>query len=159
MYRARQFRQALRERPNKNSEEFVSAHLDDRTLALFHAMSLRDQAHSVATAQRLPTTVAADPNVLEAALLHDVGKGRQTAVQRAVYVLLAAVDPAALDRLARRGEGIRGALYRSLHHPALGSDMAERAGCARRVCDLIALHHREPADEDCRALQQADDVA
>jgi putative nucleotidyltransferase with HDIG domain len=159
IYRSRQFRQALRERRSPIADEFVSEHLDGAGRALFCTMSRRDQAHSIATAARLSVEAPGDPELLQAALLHDVGKGQQTTMDRVAYVLLAAIDQGALKRLARDGGGVRGALHRSLHHPALGAAMAAQIGCSQRVCQLIARHHRAPADDASLALQWADEVA
>jgi putative nucleotidyltransferase with HDIG domain len=138
---------------------FLVGHLDTRGQALFRTMSPRDQAHSMATARRLIFDAECDPDLVQAALLHDVGKGRQTLLQRVTFVLLSAMSADQLGMLARSGAGTRGALYRSLHHADLGAGMAARAGCSRRVCDLIARHHQPPADDASRALQWADEVA
>jgi putative nucleotidyltransferase with HDIG domain len=159
LYRTRQVAQSLHERRTPVSDEFLAVHLDARGQALFRTMSPRDQAHSMATAQRLLPHAGCDPDLVQAALLHDVGKGPQTLMQRIAFVLLLATRADWLDLLTRNGAGTRGALYRSLHHSDLGAEMAGRIGCSRRVCELIAKHHQPPADDASRALQRADEVA
>jgi putative nucleotidyltransferase with HDIG domain len=132
--------------------------LTAQQLALFHTMSHRDRVHSAATAALLARQQGVTSPLLTAALLHDCGKGKQAILQRVLYVVLAATSPALVARLAKRGGGTRGALYRSLHHPALGATLAARAGCSEHVCRLIAAHH-QPKDGESDALRQADEVA
>ena len=88
-----------------------------------------------------------------------MGKGEQALWHRVTYVLLAALSPALLERLACPGEGLRGALWRSLSHPELGATLARSLGCSSGVCELIEKHHCASEDVRQLALQWADEVA
>ena len=158
-YRFLQGARALNQRPDARSEALARRHLGAAGLELFHALSPRDQFHSARTASILIATGVNDPELLQAALLHDVGKGRQAVWQRAVYVLLAAASPSLLGRVARPGSGWRGALDRSLHHGTLGARLVQAAGYSARVADLVERHHDSPADSWQAALQEADERA
>jgi putative nucleotidyltransferase with HDIG domain len=158
-YRLAQGLRALRERPTPESDRLVSRLLDGEGMALFTALSPRDQFHSARTASILMASGVEDPVLLKAALLHDVGKGRQVLWQRAVYVLLSACAPRLLRRLACAGGGWRGALDRSLRHASLGAEAARHAGYPTRIVELIAHHHDTPSGTDLAALQAADERA
>lgn len=159
-YRVRQLGRAVRERHEPIPHELVTTYLDGRAQELFYSMAPRDQAHSAKTAALIERseTDCAGAELIVAALLHDTGKGRQQIWQRVTYVLLRALPAGALSRLARPGDGTRGAFYRSLRHPQLGADLARTAGCSARVCSLIAEHHGPSREPALRLLQWADDV-
>ncbi len=158
-YRARQLWNAIREQRQPIDHDFVAAHLCSAGLALFYAMSTRDQAHSLNTAALVARSDCAKPDLIAAALLHDAAKGRQRIWERVLYVALDEALPGLLQSLARPGAGTRGALYRSIHHAAVGAELARAVGLPARVCDLIAYHHEPVADAEQRLLQWADAVA
>ncbi|MGI8554527.1 MAG: HD domain-containing protein [Dehalococcoidia bacterium] len=158
-YRTLQFGRALFERQNCELEALARAYLDGPGLALFHSLTPRDQRHSAQTASHLLRAGCVDGELLVAALLHDVGKGDQRLWQRVAYVLLAAGSAPLLAWTASSRTGWRGAFWRSLHHPDLGSEAAGQAGYSERVAQLIAQHHCSSNDPDLVALQSADERA
>lgn len=158
-YRVLQGLRAFWERPDAQTRQLARSYLSEEGLQLFESLSPRDQFHSARTASILITKGVSDPELLQSALLHDVGKGRQSLWQRAAYVLLAWISPALLKRVARPGAGWRGALDRSRRHAVLGAQLAAAAGYSRRVVCLVARHHDKPAAEDEAALQSADERA
>jgi len=118
--------------------------------ALFDSMCRRDQRHCLDVYQALRRQGCRDEELLKAALLHDIGKGRSAGAQvrlwhRVGYVLLAALAPGLLERLAHNG-GL-GALH---HHAERGALLAAEAGAPQAVVALIR-HHED------RWLQTADD--
>jgi putative nucleotidyltransferase with HDIG domain len=159
LYRASQFHKALGEGRSSASNEFIQSHLDARGAALFRQMTTRDQAHAAKTAAFVSARTDTAEDLVVAALLHDIGKGRQSIRQRVLYVVLASLSPGLLARLARPGAGTRGALYRSLNHPSIGAGLAAAAGCSTRICDLIAAHHEPPGSPELVLLRWADEVA
>jgi hypothetical protein len=90
---------------------------------------------------------ARDPDLIVAALLHDLGKvdpggaGRVRLPHRVAKVLLGRLWPGAWDRLSeRRRSGPALGCYLLQHHPALGADWAARLDCTPRTRALIAAH-------------------
>jgi predicted HD phosphohydrolase len=97
-------------------------------------------------------------DLLAAALLHDVGKGRLHVVDRVAFVLLGRLSGRLRARLgAPEGMRFRQALWRLEHHPRLGRELL--ADVSRpRVTDLVAAHLASGAgdDEELRWLMAAD---
>lgn len=78
-------------------------YLNQEQQALFLAMSRSDQRHSLAVFQRLRSANMSDPALLQAALLHDIGKAAADVRlwHRVIVVLARACFPKLLDRLAQ----------------------------------------------------------
>lgn len=160
-YRSRQVFTALRPRVDPLRRADALSLLREPEQRLFSTMTLRDQQHCLDVYARLRLQGHDDTDLLAAALLHDVGKGRISVWHRVAYVLLAAAAPGLLRRLAAPGDGLgwRQALYRCRHHPQLGAKLAREAGASGDVVALIGEQQLAALDGRLRALQAADDVA
>ena len=158
-YRTRQFLRALGERPNRETSALVDRYLGEAGSALFLTLSPRDRRHSARTAALLLDAGIRDHELIQAALLHDIGKGRQALWERIAFVLIVAANPPLLDRIARPGSGWRGALERARRHSSLGAQCARAAGYSERVAQLIDGHHDEQPTNELAMLQQADERA
>jgi putative nucleotidyltransferase with HDIG domain len=124
-----------------------------------------DRAHHLCVYHTLFAAGQRDPDLLRAALLHDVGKadehGHVRAVHRAASVVLRRLAPAALRWLtARDRRGPLHGLYLARQHAALGAALARAAGVSERCCALIAHHEDEQALDDpaLAALVAADEA-
>ena len=84
--RIRQFREASLQ-PSAQDLQLVHEILSEPTLSLFLEQHPRDQRHGARTAQWLITNGQKNPELLAAALLHDIGKGKQRPRDRVVHVL------------------------------------------------------------------------
>ncbi len=116
--------------------------------ALFATMSRGDQRHSLDVHAALAATGCDDPDLLAAALLHDVGKGggRVHFVMRPTIVLLRAGAPGLLAWLAGPGATAPVPRWRrpfrdAWHHAELGALLAAHSGLTPRVVELIRTHH------------------
>jgi len=92
-------------------------------------------------------------------LLHDVAKGpRMRLWHRVTGVMLEAVAPAALARLASADQGSwRHPFHLYLYHATLSADAAQAAGCSQRTAALIR-GSTEPDDAAvAAALRRADE--
>jgi hypothetical protein len=121
--------------------------LSPAQLAAFRRMTPADQRHAVRVARAILAEGACDPDLLVAALLHDIGKvdpagrGRVRLPHRVAKVLLGRLAPGLLRRLGTtRRRGPAHGLYLLADHPAIGAAWAARLGVSPRACALIAAH-------------------
>ena len=161
--RVRQGLRALRPRLPADRDAIVAATLTPAQGSAFRALSTTDQAHLCRAYRALRAKAVADPELLAATLLHDLGKasreGRVRLPDRVARVILASVAPGLLRRLARvPAPGWRRGLALAVHHPALGAERAAAVGCSPRVRWLIAHHEDRSAmsDPDLALLALAD---
>ena len=146
-YRAGQFFDALSPRVPARDRALAAAALSPAQLAAFHRMAATDQRHAARVLRLVLVEGARDPDLVVAALLHDLGKvdaggaGRVRLPHRVAKVLLERAWPAAWRRLsARPRPGPALGCYLLRHHPALGASWAARLGCSPRARALIAAH-------------------
>jgi hypothetical protein len=173
-YRVRQFVRAATARIQPEERAAVEALLPPAALQLFDRMPRDAQRHSINVMQALQSAGMTDPELLTAALLHDVGKvaADEAGVRinmwlRGPLVLAETFAPQRLARTASDNvhDGWRFALHVHLDHPAIGAAWLAEAGLSPLTCRLVARHqdkHFEVADpsvaEMLAALQWADSI-
>jgi hypothetical protein len=166
-YRLGQFRRHLGSRVAE--AELREAHriLTPAQMKLFLQMSAGEQAHSLAVLRRLEAQGEREPDLLSAALLHDVGKALRPLRlwERAWIVLVGrflgkSTATGALENLPWWQKPLRVASQ----HPAWGAEMALAAGSSERAASLIRRHQEKgslnlQSEEDVllRKLQAVDD--
>ncbi len=102
-YRVGQFLRALAARVSEEEVEQAIRILTPEARALFRCQAVQDQRHALVVYHALRQAGHTNPQLLAAALLHDVGKAaaRLPAWQRAVIVLLEHFAPCLLARLSQ----------------------------------------------------------
>jgi hypothetical protein len=162
VHRTRQFWNALPGLSRWVESETLLLHLIPAQVVLFRRMRPSDQAHAWQLLERLIAAGQTNPDLLTAALLHDVGK---------ILVPLSLPDRVIIvvgkrffrQRAMRWSEGTPNRFRRLFivaeHHPEWGADLAGQAGASSRSVDLIRHHQDPPALDDTllAALQAADD--
>jgi len=139
----RRFLCALKARVDPAERQVITDKLTPAQQRLFWAMMVEDQRHSLDVFYALQRRGCQDRDLLLAALLHDVGKGQVRLWQRVLYVLLRAGPSGLLRRLARpNGAGWRRALASINEHGRGGAALAQEAGAAPAVVELIRNHQR-----------------
>ena len=163
IYRVCQFFSALRAGDlGADDLEFVRNQLSLAQQHLFLQMPASDQQHAVAVAQTLLRQGWSDSELIQAALLHDVGKakGGLGLPYRVSIVLLQTFMPSVLVKLSTEGQGWRRPYYVHQHHPEIGARLAADAGSSPRVVELISKHQvsvlGQERNEWLMALKAAD---
>jgi hypothetical protein len=148
VYRVRQFIRAARAllRPPDIGEEWLARWLPARAVDLFWAVPRYDQQHALRVLRTLQEQGHSNPDLMAAALLHDVGKtvprsGSLRLWHRVIVVLMRAVEPHVVWRIGNNAtKGWRRPFYVQQHHAAIGAQLAREAGCSARTAELISLH-------------------
>ena len=154
--RVRQFREAGRG-PDAGDLLLAEQRLEPVLLQLFMAQEPRDMSHAARTARWLMERGHDERELLQAALLHDIGKGHQRRRDRVAYVVSGWLRAEGLLASEQSRFRLRRAVSRSRKHSATGAVALERAGAPARVVELTRFHH-EPKSRDAmlKALSEAD---
>lgn len=166
-YRLRQLRANLVAGPlSEPARQEVAEVLTAAELALFGRFSFADQWHSYRVLRCLRDAGYNHPDLLAAALLHDIGKVRcpLSIWDRTVIVVAGALFPGRVERWGQGPlESWRRPFVARLLHPEWGAQMAEDVGSRPAVVDIIRRHQakltsvQNEADQLLASLQWADD--
>jgi hypothetical protein len=166
-YRSRQFWKALfGRRKNLTSESFLH-YLTPSQQQLFRRMQPSEQVHAFQLLKSLETAGQVQPDLLAAALLHDVGKILYplSIFDRVIIVLGKRLFPHGIQRWAEgTPKGLRLPFVVAEHHAEWGAELAAQAGANSLIVELIRRHQEHhlpiPAAQSERllaVLQAADD--
>jgi hypothetical protein len=130
-------------------------------LELFMRMPRLEQNHAVAVCKTLEQRGVHSPDLLSAALLHDVGKVEYfpRIWERVLTVLIGHITPKLASKLAQgMPKGLRRGFVIHNCHAEWGADLARSAGASARTVYLINKHHSNPGEDiELAALQVVDD--
>ena len=157
-YRIGQFRRSLR--PVIRPDDRIEAErvLGPGLYPLFDSMQPADQRHCLDVYRKLIASGCSDGEMLQAALVHDAGKGRIAGAKfgvrhRVAYVALERT-PRLLERAARWNRGLSS--LHALTHKSL--DLAREYGAGEGVLHLLSeMDARPPKDARARLLKEMDD--
>ena len=151
LYRSRQFFRSVGASISAEDRAEVAQRLNAEQQRLFYAMTARDQRHCLDVFHALQSDRHDDPDLLLAALLHDVGKGPVRLWHRVAYVLIRAVSPRLLRRLASDSDsGWRRSLASFSDHSRRGAALVEATGAPEAVVSLVRLHSGDETVDDPR---------
>jgi hypothetical protein len=167
IYRIQQYRQAIWPPSQAVETDQVRTHLTPPQLALFRQLQPSEQWHAFTVLQKLKSYRQNNPDLLAAALLHDIGKILYPlkSWERALIVVMRRVAPRRVQRWGQETpQGLSRPFVVACHHAEWGADLAERAGASKLTVKLIR-HHEDTVmessasrhDRFLRLLQQADD--
>jgi hypothetical protein len=147
-YRLRQFWLALKAVPDTQDLALAAEVLSPEQMKLFKQMQSSEQAHSLWIFRQMRqhlagVDLAAQHDLLVAALLHDVGKSRHPLRlwERAVIVLGNTFFPNLVQQWGLQPPGgWKRPFVISVQHPAWGAEMAEQAGASPLAAALVRRH-------------------
>lgn len=147
-------------RPGAAERALAETHLPPALRSLFFDQHPRDVVHAAATATWLLARGHNDAELIQAALLHDVGKGWQRRLDRVAYVLAGRAGLAAAVADPGSRFELRRAVARSASHSEVGAARLQAAGAPTRVVELVRRHHSPSGSDAVLALlQQADEAS
>ena len=165
-YRTRQFWFTLFGAQKNIDLLSLRSYLTPAQIVLFQRLQPPEQAHAVRVMERLQAGGHDEPELLSAALLHDIGKilSPLAVWERVAIVLGRHFFPAAVRRWSQgTPRGLCHPFVVAERHPAWGADLAAQAGAAARTVDLISRHQqplsgppRSPTERMLAELQRAD---
>lgn len=165
-YRATQFFRALSAKSHKVDHALIDNHLSPTLAQCFYRLNRADQAHAVRVLQYLVQQGEVDPNLLSAALLHDIGKLRAQPrlAGRILVVLTNWLFPnLAVKWSSGNPSGLRRPFVIAKQHANWGADILKEAGAPQTVVELVRRHHDPPltvaqteVDRLLERLQRAD---
>ena len=133
--------------PDQSGNELAQAILSPALLALFLKLQPSEINHSLEITRRLIASKETDPDLLAAALLHDVGKSRSplNLWERVIVVLAKRLIPGACQRWGTTGDlqGWKRIFVVADQHAAWGAEMAALAGASKLTARIIS-RHQEP---------------
>ncbi len=157
-HRVGQFFLYLRARPTSDDRALVDATLPPALAALFGRMAPGEQLHCLRVMRWLAGQGHCQPELLQAALLHDVGKSVApiSLLERVEAVLVRWLLPSRYARWAQaEPRGWQRPFVTATQHPEWGARLAAQAGAAPLVVSLIRRHQVErlrPVTEEDRIL-------
>ena len=131
-------------------DSFAREWLSDREYQLYGALDVRERDHAcrVAKAVLAKTSI---PQLVRAALLHDIGKGgKYRALERILVHLYTPRGVPAEPNFI----GLRGAWQRNKYHAERGAQLLRSVGGCERVAQLIERHHEPGEDDEARLLKE-----
>ncbi|HSO27780.1 MAG TPA: HD domain-containing protein [Anaerolineales bacterium] len=146
-YRLLQFWQALWSAPTQADLEEAGALLPPNMMELFLRMQTSEQAHSLRVFHELLEIGQTQPELLAAALLHDVGKSIYPLRlwERVWIVIGKALFPKKVKSWGQGApRGWRRAFVVAEKHPTWGAELAAQAGAAPLTTELIRRHQEAP---------------
>lgn len=144
-YRLRQFWQEVWAKPLSPSQSAeVQSLLSAAEYHLFCRFSPGDQQHSYRVMHQLQQNEHTQPDLLQAALLHDIGKTRTRlrVWDRSLVVLGCRFAPKKATEWGNSADlhALHKGFVVKAHHPAWGAAMAAAAGSSTRTVALIRRH-------------------
>lgn len=151
LYRSRQFWRAIFLKADRHALEKAEDKLTPAQWSLFTQLQPAEKSHAVNMFCMLLEQGDSQPDLLVAALLHDVGKLRYrlNPIERAAVVLVKAIYPKLAhhwgEQPAGNWDGLPGwrkAFILAEQHPQWGAEMACQAGVSHLAETLIRQHER-----------------
>jgi putative nucleotidyltransferase with HDIG domain len=146
-------------------DHLAASHLPADALQLFLEMPRHDRHHALSVLQTLQGDGLREPDLMAAALLHDVGKsasvgGRVRVWHRVVFVLVQRLRPSLMEHATKHEhQSWRRPFHVQVHHAEVGAKLARSVGCSESTVDLILRHEEPPSENEgplLRALRAAD---
>jgi hypothetical protein len=149
-YRIQQFFRVLKSRPDVAERDRALEVLNPPLVELFLQMSPSDQAHALRVFSVLNDFELTDPDLLAAALLHDVGKSIHppSVLDRVIVVLTNLLFPRKVVQWGESApEGWRRPFAIAVQHARWGAELVAAHDASPLLVELIHRHQEQPTPE------------
>lgn len=136
---------------------WAEAHLTEEEMTLFARLPPAERAHGIEVASRvLSAKPDAEPTLVRAALLHDIGKlgSSNNVLLRIAAHLLPQVEVPPEPRRV----GLAGVRQARAHHAAYGAALVLAASGDTEVARLVRTHHEPGTDAGATLLHECDAI-
>jgi putative nucleotidyltransferase with HDIG domain len=150
LYRLRQFWRSVTLKTEPYALERAQRQLNPAQWELFNRLQPADKLHALEVFHKLLSNGESQPDLLTAALLHDIGKlhTHLNPLERAMVVVVSAWTPRCARRLGvipvqgwQALPGWHKAFIVAENHASWGAELARQAGASSVVEALIRQHH------------------
>ena len=151
IYRVRQFWEAFIEKPLSAQDlEPANTLLSAQQMTLFTKLRPNEQSHALRVLDTLSQLGESHPDLLTAALLHDIGKIYHPLRlwERVVIVLGKQFMPQKVEKWGQHNpQGWKRPFVVARHHPDWGAALVQEAGASSSVIQLVREHQNHPVQE------------
>ena len=141
---------------NNEDLDLVKSILTTRQLELFDKFQTSEKAHSLKVLKSLLDNGETNPDLLTAALLHDIGKIKHPLqpLERAIAVLGKLLFPVKSIKWGRSHPiGFVRPFVVAQNHPGWGADLADLAGASALTVTLIRNHETDIKTSNLKPLE------
>ncbi|SDK07905.1 HD domain-containing protein [Natronincola ferrireducens] len=140
-YRGKQFFQGLTAKIHERDLDFIEIYLSPEEKELFSQLRKSEQRHSLNVAYGCQEKVPHDRELIQAALLHDIGKiGSNLTLMNKSFVVLAQALKLPHQVLP---SFLKKAMYFKNYHAELGYRLLNNLPLSEKVLFLVRNHHKK----------------
>jgi hypothetical protein len=163
LYRIQQFKVAVDPHVQPVPIRELTQYLNGSQITFFRKMQAFEQQHAFNVLEKLKAEGCDHPELLKAALLHDIGKILYPLKpwERAMIVITRQIAPSLVHYWGQRQPiGLFKAFAVASRHAEWGADLVSKTGASEMLIELVRRHEDDPVpDQDSylTCLQKADD--
>ncbi|AOY78103.1 HD domain-containing protein [Clostridium formicaceticum] len=160
LYRIKQFFQGVTAKIYDEDIVFIKSHLSEKEQNLFFQLRKSEQRHCLNVAYGCHQEAPQNPDLVKAALLHDIGKigSNLTLVNKSFVVII--------QKLKLKGKMLPPFLQKALHyknnHAELGYQLLLKLQLNDRILFLVRNHHtdhiKDSKEREMEILQRFDNL-
>lgn len=136
--------------------EYINKKLNKSIKNDFLQLSNYEKKHSVLVAQAVEREIKDDPDLVLAALLHDIGKVKHhiNIIEKSILVILDYLTKGNLKKYNKNKS-----INIFYNHGEIGYDILKNTGCNERILYLIKNHHNKSIkSDDLNVIRKFDDI-
>lgn len=156
MRRIRQFILCLFSALSLQDLEYIDEKLDNSIKYDFLRLSNYEKKHSILVAQAVEKEIKNDPDLVLAALLHDIGKVKHhiNIIEKSIFVVLDHLTEGKLKKYDRNKS-----INIFYNHGEIGYDILKNTRYNNRILYLVKDHHNKSVtNDDLNIIRKFDDI-